>query len=331
MSEEKIRTVGYHVSGDELVRKVKQIMHEGNIRRIIIKTEGGNMLLEFPPTIGVVGVVLLPMWAALDAAAARKIYLLAGLLVAAFLLFAATGCDSGARVGDLLTKSETVELGGAESVSVEIKMGAGELAVSGGADELLEATFTYNVDELDPEATYSNGNLVVQHDDVRGGIGTFFDLDDYRNEWDLRLNEDVPMEMSIDMGAGRSDLKLGSLALTRLDINAGAGDVDLDLSGSQSLNRLDFDMGAGKLTLDLTGDWQDDLDATIRGGLGELTLRLPRDVGVRIDVDTGIGAVDASGLTKDGDTYTNDAFGESDVTLNIEIDAGVGKINLDVE
>jgi hypothetical protein len=58
------------VSGDDLVHKVKQIVHEGNIRRISIKTEGGNTLLEFPLTVGVVGVVLLPMWAALGAAAA---------------------------------------------------------------------------------------------------------------------------------------------------------------------------------------------------------------------------------------------------------------------
>jgi hypothetical protein len=261
----------------------------------------------------------------------RKRYVFASLLVIVVVLFAATGCDRGARVGDLLTKSETIELGDAESVSVEIEMGAGELDMSGGAGELLEATFTYNVDELDPEVTYGDGKLIVQHADIKAGIGTFFDLDDYRNEWDLRFNEDLPMEMSIDMGAGRTDLKLGSLALTRLDINAGAGDVDLDLSGSQSLTRLDFDMGAGELTLDLTGDWQDDLDATIRGGVGELTLRLPSDVGVRVDVDTGVGDVDTSGLTKDGDTYTNDAYGESEVTLNINIDAGIGEINLDVE
>ena len=45
---------------------------------------------------------------------------------------------------------------------------------------------------------------------------------------------------------------------------------------------------------------------------------------------SGHSPVDTSGLTKDGDTYTNDAYGESDVTLNIEIDAGIGKINLDV-
>jgi hypothetical protein len=45
-------------------------VHEGNIRKIIIKTEGGKTLLEFPVTVGVVGAVLLPMWAALGAAAA---------------------------------------------------------------------------------------------------------------------------------------------------------------------------------------------------------------------------------------------------------------------
>jgi hypothetical protein len=241
-----------------------------------------------------------------------------------------SGCDEGARVGDLQTKSETVELGSADSVSVDIEMGAGELDVSGGSDELLEATFTYNVEELNPGATYSNGNLVVQHDDIKEGIGTFFDLDDYRNEWDLRLNEGVPMEMSIDLGAGRTDLTLGSLALTSLDINAGAGDVHLDLSGSQFLNRLDFDMGAGEITLDLTGDWQDDLDAAIKGGVGQISLKLPSNVGVRIVVNTGIGGVDTSGLTKDGDTYTNDAYGDSEVTLHIDIDGGIGQINLDV-
>jgi hypothetical protein len=70
MAEEKTRIEEYKVTGDELVHKVKEIVHEGNIRKISIKTEGGKTLLEFPVTVGVVGVVLLPMWAALGAAAA---------------------------------------------------------------------------------------------------------------------------------------------------------------------------------------------------------------------------------------------------------------------
>lgn len=261
----------------------------------------------------------------------RSRYLPAILFVMVVVLLTATGCDEGVRVGELQTRSETIELGDADLVKVEIEMGAGELDVGGGASELLEASFTYNVEELNPGATYSGGTLVVKDDDVDEGIGTLFDLDEYRNEWDLLFYEDVPMEMSIDLGAGRTDLSLGSLALTRLNIDAGAGDVDLDLSSSQSLGRLDFDIGAGDATLDLTGDWQDDLDATITGGLGEFNLRLPGDVGVSVEVDTGIGDVDASGLTREGDTYTNAAYGVSDVTLRIEVDGGVGQINLEVE
>ena len=90
-------------------------------------------------------------------------------------------------------------------------------------------------------------------------------------------------------------------------------------------------MGAGDVTLDMAGEWQNDLDAKISGGLGEITLKLPGAVGVKINIDTGIGEVNASGLTRDGDTYSNDAYGVSDVTLRIDIDGGVGQINLDVE
>lgn len=242
-----------------------------------------------------------------------------------------TACNEGVRVGDLQTESQSVELGDGDSVDVEIEMGAGELDVSGGASELLEASFTYNVEELDPRATYNNGRLVVKDSDVKEGIGSLFDLDEYRNEWDLKLNEDVPMEMRIDLGLGRSDLSLGALNLNSLEINGGAGEVHVDLAGSQSLRQLDFEMGAGDTTLDLTGEWRNDLDARISGGLGELALRLPADVGLRIDVEVGIGGVDATGLTRDGNTYTNDAYGDSDVTLRIDIEGGVGQIHLEVE
>lgn len=70
MSEEKVRTEEYQVDGDYLVRKVKELVHEGNIRRITIKNEEGERLIEIPLTIGAVGVLLLPVWAAIGAVAA---------------------------------------------------------------------------------------------------------------------------------------------------------------------------------------------------------------------------------------------------------------------
>ena len=253
------------------------------------------------------------------------------LLAIVALLLAVTGCvGRRIRVGKLRTESESVALGDAEAVRVEINMGAGELDVAGGADGLLEADFTYNVAELKPEVKHSGGTLTVQTPDLEGRA-SLWDIDDYRYEWDLRLNDDVPMEMSVEVGAGNMDLELGSLALTRLDVDTGAGNVTVDLSGAPSLTRLNIDIGAGSVTVDLTGNWRHDLDADIRGGVGELTLRLPRDVGVRVEVEGGLGKVNASGLKKDGDDYVNDAYGESEVTLRFDIQGGVGNVNLKLE
>lgn len=60
----------FKVTGDRVVGKVKELIREGNVRRIIIKNEEGRTLLEIPLTIGVVGTILLPVWVALAALAA---------------------------------------------------------------------------------------------------------------------------------------------------------------------------------------------------------------------------------------------------------------------
>ena len=74
MSEEKVRTEEFKVSTDETVAKIKEIVAEGNVRRIIIQNEDGKTLIEFPLTIGVAaaaGVLLLaPLLAAVGVLAA---------------------------------------------------------------------------------------------------------------------------------------------------------------------------------------------------------------------------------------------------------------------
>jgi phage-related minor tail protein len=60
----------FYVAGDELLKKIKQIIHEGNVNRIIIKDEEGNTYLEIPVTIGVIGAILAPVLAAVGALAA---------------------------------------------------------------------------------------------------------------------------------------------------------------------------------------------------------------------------------------------------------------------
>ncbi len=70
MEEENIKKEEFKISGEDVVKKLKELVKEGNIRRIIIKNEEGKILVEFPLTIGVVGAALLPVWAAIGSIAA---------------------------------------------------------------------------------------------------------------------------------------------------------------------------------------------------------------------------------------------------------------------
>ena len=64
------RTEEFKVSGEKLLQQVKDLVHQGNVRRVTIKNKDGIALFEVPLTAGVVGAVLLPVWAAIGAVAA---------------------------------------------------------------------------------------------------------------------------------------------------------------------------------------------------------------------------------------------------------------------
>lgn len=70
MSEEKVRTEEFRVDGEELIAKIKNLVKEGNIRRITIKNKEGKTVFEIPLTFGVVGALIAPQLAAVGAIAA---------------------------------------------------------------------------------------------------------------------------------------------------------------------------------------------------------------------------------------------------------------------
>jgi len=70
MPEEKYSYEEFHIHGEELLARIKKLIHEGNIRRIIIKDKDGKTVMEIPMTIGVVGILVAPQLAAIGAIAA---------------------------------------------------------------------------------------------------------------------------------------------------------------------------------------------------------------------------------------------------------------------
>ena len=258
------------------------------------------------------------------------------------------GC---AGVGELVTERRSVGAEGAESVSTYLTMSTGNMVVEGGAENLMDATFTYNVPEWKPEVSYRGlGNekeLSVEQPDAMGPtFGTA------RNDWEILLNDEVPMDFSASNSSGDGKFDLGSLSLKSFSVEASSGDIQADLGGEKPLLEeaevdsssgdvrvqmtgdyqspvdLGVDLSSGDLAMDLSGRWEEDLEGDVGLSSGTATMTLPRDVGVYVEAQTSSGDVNASGFRLDGDAYVNGAYGKSDVTLNLSVESSSGDVNL---
>ena len=203
--------------------------------------------------------------------------------------------------------TRVVETQRAKSAHARLEMGAGQLTINGGARDLLEADFTYSDAYSEPRVNYhvadGVGQLSISQDSHSVNFGPT------RNEWNLLLGKDVPLDLKVDMGAGQGNLHLRDVPLTQLELNLGAGQMDVDL----------------------TGERKTDLTADIEGGVGQANIRLPKNVGVIARASGGIGSIRVHGLKENGDSYTNEAYGKSPATIHLKVEGGIGEIVLTQE
>lgn len=198
----------------------------------------------------------------------------------------------------------SVDLQGAKSVNADLSLSAGRLDLRAGSSHLLDANLDYAAPYDAPEFDYSvsddTGHLRIDQAHETPNFGT------NNIVWRLQFNRNVPLDLKITVGAGESDIDLRDLDVRSLYV----------------------DMGAGKANVDLTGGRKADLTAEIHGGVGEADVRVPRNIGVIANASGGIGSVDAHGLHRDGDEFTNEAYGKAAQTIHLTIEGGVGLIRL---
>jgi hypothetical protein len=233
-----------------------------------------------------------------------KIQLPIATLLAAVLCL--TGC--GSRSGPTEHESRSIERDASKTLRAELRMGGGTLKVSGGSPGWMQGDFTYNVPSWKPDIRYvtagGRGELAVEQPSS-GKVN----LGNTMNEWDLRLNNEIPTDLTIVVGGGEAKLDLGSLAMRNLEI----------------------EFGAGELRLDLRGNPKQDYDVRIRGGAGEATVNLPPKVGIYAKAAGGLGEIKVRGLRAEGDHWVNDVYGKSAVQIRLDVRGGVGQINLIAE
>jgi len=223
-----------------------------------------------------------------------------------------------------------IGIGKAKSASLSISIPAGILAVKGGADDLLEAAVKYHTRERRFLVTQQ---LDDDHLTARISMPKLEGLKEINNErtiCSVRLNSTIPMDLDIKLGAGKGKFDLSSLNLGQADLSLGAGEFTINLAGTNA-NGLKVDAGVGKATVDLSGEKKKDLDAEFNCGIGDLTLILPTNSGVRVSLSGLAGNIDAGDLVKKGAFYYNEAWDKKGSKVRIEINGGMGNVTLEMK
>lgn len=239
-----------------------------------------------------------------------------------------------------------------EPVSVEIRYGAGELHV-GPADSplLYSMEMRYDEDHFRPitefDADHHRLTLGVESRDSRninvkeGSTAT------------IALTREVPLDLDLEFGAGEANLEIGAMSLRsvklstgasethvrfaepnriaadRVAIDAGAAELEVSGLGNARASEFAFQGGVGSTTLDFTGSWSRDADATVKMGLGAVTLRFPRGLGVRLVKSSFLTSFDSEGLIKRGDAYYSPDWDSAARKLTISVDAAFGSIGVE--
>jgi hypothetical protein len=209
--------------------------------------------------------------------------------------------------GPVVHDKQVVELDKSETTRVNLTIGAGELKVGGGAAKKMEADLTYT-ESLKPTVEHRSGGStseIVISQSSSGG----FSFGNSKSEWDVKFNDEAPIDLNAKLGAGQADMNIGSLNLRSVNV----------------------DIGVGEVTVDLRGTPKRSYNVRINGGVGQANVHLPRSVGISASAAGGIGEVKVDGLEKRGDRWINPGHENDAVQITVDAKGGVGEVHISAQ
>jgi len=227
----------------------------------------------------------------------------------AFWLF---GISGQVWSGDQVSRSILQDAEGAESAEVDISINVGELYIEALPEDshlLIDGEIRIGEYETVTEKFHLVGDTATFSLDTRGQQyhpgWIFSEGNDPNKQWDLAINPDLPLDLRLDSGVGRSEIDLTGMTLESVEIDTGVGEV--------------------VLTLPADGEY----DVHLSGGVGQLVIRIPNEVGARISIDTGLGDSNISGdfYYRNG-YYYSDEYQDAEEKVEIYLDGGVGSIRV---
>ncbi|MEO6057562.1 MAG: LiaF domain-containing protein [Gemmatimonadales bacterium] len=168
----------------------------------------------------------------------------------------------------------------------------------------------------------------------------------------VTFSPESDLSLGVTLGAVDGDLELGGLRLTDLDLTAGASRATVRFSqpnaarcraaslsagaaelsviglGNSRCDRIAFEGGVGRVTLDFGGAWTSSSRVRVKMALGEVALRLPREVGVRITLDKFLTTFEPEGLVRRGTSYLSPGYDQAARHLDIDVTTAVGGVTV---
>lgn len=225
--------------------------------------------------------------------------------------------------------SQSQDLKNLKTLQADIQISAGTLKLTAQNQLKTDTRFKYTRESWKPQVKYTQqagaGHLTIKQPEEKNT--NMQDKD--RNDWDIKLPQDVLTNLKLRMGAGESNVDLRGAQINQLKMEAGAGEFNVNLANT-SVSSLEVNAGVGEINLDLSGNRSTNLKASINGGIGSLNLVLPRKTGVRVKVN-GLGSLDNNELKKQGGYYVNETYGKTAHSLEITINGGLGNVELALE
>lgn len=172
-------------------------------------------------------------------------------------------------------------------------------------------------------------------------------------EMRLGLSNAVPLDLELELGATQARVDVGGLSLNNLRIETGAADAVLDFSapnrsrmrhldvqlgaagfvitnlGNANVSSIRVEGGVGSVDLDFGGVIKQDIDVETNVALGKLTLHLPQDVGIRVEVQKLLASFDHPGLYKRGGAYYSDNWESAKIRMRVRAETVFGAIEID--
>lgn len=273
--------------------------------------------------------------------------LMLGALAAALLAAPAHG-----QTWRTMTSARQLPAGG--PVRVELEYGAGELRVRPTEGALLyRMEMRYDEEHVTPVSTFDAASRTLRlgvsgRGQKRSGSGS-----GEGSRASVELTRAVPLDLQLHFGAGEAELDLGGVRLQRLDVATGASETTIRFDapnpiaaqevsirsgaaelkaynlGNSGASRFSFQGGVGSTLLHFGGSWSRSATATVQMGIGEVTFRFPRDLGVRINRKSMFTSFDADDMVKQGNSYMSRNWQSAPHRLTIELEAAFGSVDVE--